>query len=1021
MNLFEQVVNPGKKYRPIPFWSWNDLLEPEELRRQINAMHNAGIGGYFMHARGGLLTEYMGKEWFDCINVCVEEGRKLDMDIWAYDENGWPSGFGNGKVNGLGLKYQQKYLRMTELAVSDAAPDYPIAFYEPKTYRLLAVRPVEGTALCLFFEVNPYYVDTLDGNVTDKFLEVIHDRYREQIATGDWPDLAGFFTDEPQISRNGIPWSFILEESYRQEYKTELIQVLPQLFCESGDFRQTRYRFWRLITLLFLDNFMKKIYNWCEKNGCRVTGHHAGEESYAGQLTCNGAVMPHYQYYHIPGMDWLCRHIRPVTVPVQLASVCAQTGKQQILSETFAACGWNIKLEELKWIYQWQMVHGVNLLCQHLESYSLKGIRKRDYPASLFMHQPWWKDYRLFNDYVSRIGLLLAEGVIAVETLILHGQSTAWLCYDRTPAGSAQIKAYFGSFIGLSDRLDEAHVNYHYGDETMIATLGSVRNGRFFIGCQSYSLIIVPQIKNLSRPVYDRLHEFIAQGGKVLAVKNRVENNVFLVEGVSEPGIDAMLQNFVWFDSEVELTAALPGYTGIQPVVPAGTPFEQRLAFASQLGKINFTRRSFPDLGGSPAELFYFVNNDLEHGFEAELYFSGGSIERFNPADGTFSPLATATVNEQLLVRHSFSAAGDLLLIVRTTVPPVINIPDTQLRSTLPEIQLDGKYTIESMTDNVITLDYCGFSFDGVLQEDYGYVLCIQDRLLKLRRPVELAMVFEFVIEAGYDFSMDLFLVMERPEIFVIAVNGTTVVNAPCGYFHDKAFHKLNLKGKVKAGINRIELNTTFRQSEQVYRCIDAAAIFESEKNKLSYDMEIEAVYLVGQFGVRTPGGWQKLGREAERYHGDFLLTCNPQCADLSAIQRCGLPFFCGEIKLTKEFFIGANESAGRILVYDLLMANVSRIAINGHKFQPIIWKPFAITLDGILKEGSNSIEITLINSLRNMLGPHHLEEGESYQVGPFSFYNEAGVFARTWAGGNIGWNDDYCFVEFGITGIRII
>ena len=97
MNLFEKVVNPGKKYRPIPFWSWNDLLEPEELRRQINAMHNAGIGGYFMHARGGLLTEYMGKEWFDCINACVDEGRKLGMDTWAYDENGWPSGFGNGR------------------------------------------------------------------------------------------------------------------------------------------------------------------------------------------------------------------------------------------------------------------------------------------------------------------------------------------------------------------------------------------------------------------------------------------------------------------------------------------------------------------------------------------------------------------------------------------------------------------------------------------------------------------------------------------------------------------------------------------------------------------------------------------------------------------------------------------------------------------------------------------------------------------------------------------------------------
>ena len=49
-----------KNYQSIPFWSWNDKLEPEELRRQIRNMKKAGIGGFFMHARGGLLTEYMG-------------------------------------------------------------------------------------------------------------------------------------------------------------------------------------------------------------------------------------------------------------------------------------------------------------------------------------------------------------------------------------------------------------------------------------------------------------------------------------------------------------------------------------------------------------------------------------------------------------------------------------------------------------------------------------------------------------------------------------------------------------------------------------------------------------------------------------------------------------------------------------------------------------------------------------------------------------------------------------------------
>ena len=56
-----------KKYRPIPFWSWNDKLEEQELRRQVRWMKEQGFGGYFMHARSGLITEYLSDEWFNCI------------------------------------------------------------------------------------------------------------------------------------------------------------------------------------------------------------------------------------------------------------------------------------------------------------------------------------------------------------------------------------------------------------------------------------------------------------------------------------------------------------------------------------------------------------------------------------------------------------------------------------------------------------------------------------------------------------------------------------------------------------------------------------------------------------------------------------------------------------------------------------------------------------------------------------------------------------------------------------------
>ena len=87
-----------KNYQSIPFWSWNDKLEPEELRRQIRNMKKAGIGGFFMHARGGLLTEYMGEDWMKAVETCIDEAEKQDMNAWCYDENGWPSGFAGMKL-----------------------------------------------------------------------------------------------------------------------------------------------------------------------------------------------------------------------------------------------------------------------------------------------------------------------------------------------------------------------------------------------------------------------------------------------------------------------------------------------------------------------------------------------------------------------------------------------------------------------------------------------------------------------------------------------------------------------------------------------------------------------------------------------------------------------------------------------------------------------------------------------------------------------------------------------------------
>ena len=71
--------NPGNAYRGKPFWSWNGELDEKELIRQVGVMREMGFGGFFMHSRSGLITEYLGDEWFRLINAVADEGARQGM------------------------------------------------------------------------------------------------------------------------------------------------------------------------------------------------------------------------------------------------------------------------------------------------------------------------------------------------------------------------------------------------------------------------------------------------------------------------------------------------------------------------------------------------------------------------------------------------------------------------------------------------------------------------------------------------------------------------------------------------------------------------------------------------------------------------------------------------------------------------------------------------------------------------------------------------------------------------------
>ena len=82
----ELFKNPTAEYRGTPFWAWNNLLTKEELCRQIDVFKEMGLGGFHMHVRVGMSTEYLSDGFMSfikgCVNTAKDKKEFIDIENW---------------------------------------------------------------------------------------------------------------------------------------------------------------------------------------------------------------------------------------------------------------------------------------------------------------------------------------------------------------------------------------------------------------------------------------------------------------------------------------------------------------------------------------------------------------------------------------------------------------------------------------------------------------------------------------------------------------------------------------------------------------------------------------------------------------------------------------------------------------------------------------------------------------------------------------------------------------------------
>ncbi|SFB14183.1 hypothetical protein SAMN05216312_10415 [Cohnella sp. OV330] len=1003
--VWERLNRPPARYRTVPLWSWNDKLEAAELTRQIEEMHAAGIGGFFMHARGGLKTLYMSDAWMEAIGLCIEKARELGMEPWLYDENGWPSGFGDGKVPALGPAYQQKRLAY-EFAPFRNGTAQTIAYYEitEQGYKLSSGDDADQRSdLRVYYEVNPFYIDTLSKMAVGAFIDEVYEAYWTRFGESFGSAIKGVFTDEPQFARRELPWSFELEAAFEERCGYRLRAALPALFFQTDGSRKARYDYWRCVTAMFTEAYAKQIGEWCGRRGWSATGHVVDEQTLMNQVSSVGDPLAFYEYLQIPGCDWLGRFVgEDPIVPKQVGSAARQLGKKLAITESFGCSGWNVSLRDLKRIGEWQFVHGINLMCQHLQSYSLKGLRKRDYPPSLFYQQPWWEDYRLFNDYFARLTMLLSEGVRQAEVLLLHPIRTAWV--EQTGRDASGIRPYHDAFAQLTRWLCQSLIEHDYGSESLIERHGDVRDGRFIVGQAAYRVVIVPPGVAIGEMTFELLQRFVSQGGCLIAFSPYP----LWVGGVYDAASERLFAAAVQPGWSREALAAR--------VAEAAPPF---VALADGSGSpIASDEINVQTLELDGAMIYYVVNSGDRDFGEIDFYFNRkGSVSRIDLESGEIVPLIWTETEDGARIRLKlYPAQSYVLQLVPGASEPPLKFPDVaDVRSVA--LPLDRAWRLVASDLNSLTLDTCRIRIaDGDWSERRPIIL-IQDQLLRMRRTVPIALEFEFYATPDVAGDREFYLAMEDPASSVIRVNGQPVESTECGWWMDTSFKKVDIRGQICQGRNTILLETEFRLSPSTLEALERAERFESEGNKLTLDTELESVYLLGAFAVSSEAPFTDGERRAVFNEGPFKIAALPDLVMADDLVRQGFPFFAGNARLEQTVRIDqAGWSSASWQFPSAPDAIVSRLWINGREVRAFVWEPYEADITDYLRMGDNRIELELTSSCRNTLGPHHHLKGEVYKVGPDSFKDKPGWTDRDIEPGTNIYLDRYAFVRFGLS-----
>jgi hypothetical protein len=481
-------------------------------------------------------------------------------------------------------------------------------------------------------------------------------------------------------------------------------------------------------------------------------------------------------------------------------------------------------------------------------------------------------------------------------------------------------------------------VEYDLGSEDIIARNGSADGPWLVVGQRRYRTIVLPPLtENLNTKTVDLLAACVKAGATAIACGVPPQR----IDGEVRAQAQEVSKHRGWKQIDV---AALPGELAARSA--DGFAIHRD---AGDRGLLFHHRRQLDD-----GQLLLLVNTSIDNPSRGTILASAKGLEKWCLESGRAVPYRFTVSAAGVEARFDLPPCGSLLLFLSKESKPTAPNPPSQV----VRIEALSQPTIRRLDDNVLVLNYLDLTTGGETKKSIhcrratvdlfkrnGFAgnpwfesVQFADEHIRRKFPPEggFEATYRFVIAERV--PERLHLVLERPDLYQsIACNGVAAKLIPGAWWLDRSFGRIDLKTAARVGENSVTIKAS------------PFTVFH----------ELEPAYVLGNFSLRSAQSGFVIVRETPLK----LLTLgwNGQ----------GHPFFSGGVAYGEAFDVP--RPSGRYFVeLSAWLGSVAKVAVNGEPAGTIAWRPWECEVTDLLRPGRNTIEVSVIGTLRNTLGPHH-------------------------------------------------